>query len=199
MGWLGERWSAFKDGVGPGRITLVASVSAIAAGLVHIANIVHEPELLPIPIPWVVAFAFVCLSVAWSMVGYTVGLRRQLKGAVDLERALDTLSACFNEGNNQLFNATVKSQTDYGAWRVHWQQWYERVEQHLQSTLGLRERNIFSNIVLMQALPLPQAFDAAHNHDLNILYRQLETIRDIITRHSERADQWRIRGLELRS
>jgi hypothetical protein len=90
-------------------------------------------------------------------------------------------------------------QTDYGAWRVHWQQWYERVEQHLQSTLGLRERNIFSNIVLMQALPLPQAFDAAHNHDLNILYRQLETIRDIITRHSERADQWRIRGLELRS
>jgi hypothetical protein len=51
----------------------------------------------------------------------------------------------------------------------------------------------------MQALPLPQAFDAAHNHDLNILYRQLETIRDIITRHSERADQWRIRGLELRS
>src|ERR1700722_17813115 len=45
MGWLGERWSAFKDGVGPGRVTLVATVSAIAAGLVHIANVVHEPEL----------------------------------------------------------------------------------------------------------------------------------------------------------
>ena len=29
------------------------------------------------------------------------------KGAVDLERALDTLSACFNEGNNQLTKGTA--------------------------------------------------------------------------------------------
>jgi hypothetical protein len=199
MGWLGERWSAFKDGVGPGRVTLVTSVSAIAAGVLHIANVMHEPEWFPFPIPWVVAVAVVAITTVLSMIEYTVRLRRQLKGAVDLEDALDKLSKYFDEGNNQIFNARVTNQTDYGAWRVHWRQWFERVEQHLQSTLGLRERNIFSNIVLMQASQLPQAFDAAHNHDLNVLYRQLETIRDIIIRLSERADQWRIHGLELRS
>jgi hypothetical protein len=199
MGWLGERWSAFKDGVGPGRVGLVASVSAIAAGLVNIANVVHEPELLPVPIPWIVAFAFVCLSVAWSMIEYTVGLRRQLKGAVDLEEALDKLSEYFDEGNNQIFNARVTSQSDYGGWRVLWQQWYKKVEDHLQSKLGLRERNLFRNIVLFQSVAIPQAFDPSHRHDLNVLYRQLETIRDIVVRHSERADQWRVHGLELRS
>lgn len=81
---------------------------------------------------------------------------------------------------------------------MQWKQWYEKVEEYLQSRLGLRERNIFSNIVLFQPLPI-QAFDESHKRDLNILYRQLEAIRDIIIRHSERADHWRIRGLELKS
>ena len=109
MGWLGERWSAFKHGVGPRRVTLVASVSGIAAFVVHVANVVHKPEIVPFPIPWVVAIAVVAVSIVWSMVDYTVRLRRQLKGAADLEQALDTLSKYFDEGNNQLFNATVKS------------------------------------------------------------------------------------------
>lgn len=199
MGWFGERWSVIKDGVGAKRVTLVASVSAIAAGLVHVAFIAHKSELVPFPIPWVVAVAIVAVSIAWSMVEYAVQLRRQLTGAVDLEKALDTLSEYFNEGNNQIFNARITSQTDYGAWRVLWQQWFKKVEGHLQSELGLRERNLFSNIVLFQHLKLQHAFDNSHGHDLNVLYRQLETIRDIVLRHSERADQWRIRGLKLRS
>jgi hypothetical protein len=61
----------------------------------------------------------------------------------------------------------------------------------------LRERNLFRNIVLFQPVPIPHNFSAPHNFDLNILYRQLETIRDVIIRHSERADQWRIRGFDL--
>lgn len=103
MGWLEERWSAFKDGVGAGRVTLVASVSAIAVGLVHVANIVHKPGIVPFPIPWVIAVAIVAVSISWSMLEYAVKLRRQLKGAVDLEKALDTLSTYFDEGNNQIF------------------------------------------------------------------------------------------------
>jgi hypothetical protein len=147
----------------------------------------------------VVAIAILALLIAWWMVEYAVNLRRQLRGAVDLEKALDTLSEYFDEGNNQIFNSPVTSQIDYGAWGLRWKQWYEKIEGHLQSKLGLRERNLFRNIVLFQPKALPHAFDPSHNHDLNVLYRQLETIRDIVTRHSERADQWRIRGLELKS
>ena len=55
-----------------------------------------------------------------------------------------------------------------------------KVEQHLEGTLGLRERNLFKNIVLFPQVSIPHNFSAPHNFDLNILYRQLETIRDVI-------------------
>ena len=106
---------------------------------------------------------------------------------------MDTLSKYFDEANNQIFNVPIKSETEYGAWKVQWRQWHEKVEQHLAGTLGLRERNLFKNIVLFQQVFIPHSFSAPHNFDLNILYRQLETIRDVIIRHSERADHWRLR------
>jgi len=73
------------------------------------------------------------------------------------------------------------------------------IEKLLEETLGLRECNLFKNIVLFAPMTIPHNFSANHNFDLNVLFRELEIIRDIIVRHSERADLWRIRGLELGS
>jgi hypothetical protein len=199
MSWFRERWSVIVDGVGARRFTIGAIFTAVVTFVVYLANALNEPAMVSRFVPWLIAVVVLAILVAWWMVEFAVKLRRQLRGAVDLEQALDTLSRYFDEGNNQIFNASVKNAMEYGTWKVLWKQWYEKVESHLESTLGLRERNLFKNIVLYSPVSIPQSFDASHNQDLNVLYRQLETIRDVVIRHSERADQWRIRGLELRS
>lgn len=197
MGWAKEHWTAFSEGVGARRFTFGAIITLVLAGVAHLAYFLREPRMTFGFVPWLIAVLVLALLVAYWMLEYSVKLRRQLRGAVNLEQALDTLSQYFDEGNNQIFNAPIKSQTEYGAWTVQWRQWHEKVEQHIEATLGLRERNLFKNIVLFQPVTVPHNFSVPHNFDLNILYRQLETIRDVIIRHSERADQWRIRGFEL--
>jgi hypothetical protein len=199
MGWFRERWSVIVDGVGARRFTIGAIFTAVVTLVVYLANALNEPAMVSRFVPWLIAVVVLAILVAWWMVEYAVKLRRQLRGAVDLEQALDTLSRYFDEGNNQIFNASVKTATEYGTWKVLWKQWYEKVENHLESTLGLRERNLFRNIVLYMPVQIPQSFDSSHNADLNVLYQQLETIRGVVIRHSERADEWRIHGLELRS
>jgi len=196
MGWAKERFSAFSEGVGARRFTLGAIFSGVVGAADHIrAAFQWQGMVFGIP-SWIFGLLVLSIFIAWWLLEYTVKLRRQLSGAVNLENALDMLSEYFDEGNNKLFNAQINSATDYGKWIAEWRRWYERVEQHLEKTLGLRERNLFKNIVLFQPHTIPHSFSPPHNFDRNILYRQLETIRDIIIRHSERADQWRIRGLE---
>lgn len=103
-------WAGLRNGGAPSKTAseLGASLSwpvypRLLLDSVHVANIVHKPGIVPFPIPWVIAVAIVAVSISWSMLEYAVKLRRQLKGAVDLEKALDTLSTYFDEGNNQIF------------------------------------------------------------------------------------------------
>jgi hypothetical protein len=188
MGWAKERFSAFSEGVGARRFTLGAIFSAVVGAADHIrAALQGQGMIFGFP-SWIIGLLVLSIFIAWWLLEYTVKLRRQLRGAIDLENALDMLSGYFDEGNNKYFNAQIKSATEYGAWKAEWRRWYDKVEQHLEETLGARERNLFKNIVLFQPLTIPHNFSADHNFDLNILYRQLETIRDIIIRHSERAD-----------
>ena len=196
MRCLGERWSAFKDGAGPARHSR-GQVSSIAAGLVHIANVLHKPEIVPFPLPWVIATAVVAVSLARSMVEYPVKLRGPSR-ALSIRRKLSircrnilmTLTIRFSTRAYQ-----AKQSTELGG--CSGTSGTKKSENHLQSKLGLRERNLFRNIVLYQPVTIPHKFSAPHNLDLNFLYRQLETIRDTVIRHSER--QWRIRGLKQKS
>jgi hypothetical protein len=193
MGWAKERWTAFSEGVGARRFAVGAIFAAVVAAADHIKSALRHPGMIFNFPSWTLGVFVLAIIVSWWLLEYAVKLRRQLKGAADLEAALDTLSKYFDEANNQIFNAPIKSETEYGAWKVQWRQWHEKVEQHLEGTLGLRERNLFKNIVLFPQVSIPHNFSAPHNFDLNILYRQLETIRDVIIRHSERADHWRLR------
>jgi hypothetical protein len=196
MGWFGDRISAFSDGIGPRRFALGAVLVAVTTAVKYAASRWLGPGMsLDFP-PWMAGALVLLLLIAWWMLEYAVRLRRQLRGAVNLETSLDTLSQYFDEGNSQLFNARITNAAEYGTWKAEWKQWDQKVKDHIETSLGLREKNLFSNIVLLASVTLLHGFSASHSHDLNILYRQLETIRDIILRHSERADQWRIRGLQ---
>jgi hypothetical protein len=55
-----------------------------------------------------------------------------------------------------------KAKLNMARGKVQRRQWQEKVEQHLEGTLGLRERNLFKNIVLFQQVSIPHDFSAPH-------------------------------------
>jgi hypothetical protein len=199
MAWAKDRFSAFSEGVGARRFTIGAVFSTVVGAADHIKiALLGSGMVLGFP-SWIVGLLVLAILIASWLLEYTVKLRFQLKGAIDLEKALDLLSLYFDEGNNKIFNAPISNEAEYGAWKLQWTQWCDKIEGHLEQRFWLRERNLFKNIVLFQPVNIPHNFSVSHNFDLNILYRQLENIRDVIIRHSERADHWRVRALEPRA
>ena len=65
--------------------------------------------------------------------------------------------------------------------------WYEKVQEHLQENFGLRERNMFRNVVLIKPLTLAGSYNDEHNHKRSLIVQQLEKIRDAIIRYSDLA------------
>lgn len=108
------------------------------------------------------------------------------------EEALDSLSVLFDEGNNEILNhCKVTNDIQYGAWRQVWQTWGHRVQKHLEEHFGLSERNLFKNIVYYDTLEDLDGINDRHKDERSMLVHQLETIRQIIVRHSDKVQKWR--------
>jgi hypothetical protein len=191
MDWAKDRLRTIKDVFGP-RASLAAVATAVF-GLGGTLVLRYRGQDMSGWLDWIPAiFGFVgVLAIAcWRLMDYATRLRLELRGVTDLENDLDVLSKYFDEANNAIFNGAVSSDEEYGLWKEKWIAWQERVEAHLESKFGLRERNIFRNRVLFKMVALPDSFgglNGKHNFDRSILAAQLKSIRKIIIRHSDRA------------
>ncbi len=65
--------------------------------------------------------------------------------------------------------------------------WQQTVQDHLQENFGLRERNLFPNVVLIQPLSIDGSFNQEHNRKRSLVAQQLEKIGDTIIRYSDLA------------
>lgn len=61
------------------------------------------------------------------------------------------------------------------------------MQDHLQENFGLRERNLFRNVVLIQPLSIDRSFNQGHNRKRSLVAQQLEKIGDTIIRYSDLA------------
>ncbi len=107
------------------------------------------------------------------------------------EAAIDQLSALLGEGNNEILNWIPTTQVEYGSWITKWTDWGHRVEAHILANFGLSETNLFRNIVSFPNVKLITPLAPDHSKNVGILFAQLETIRRIIVRFSNRVHKWR--------
>jgi hypothetical protein len=206
MGWIKDQTRTLRELGRSERLWLAAAASAAGACVSLLwaslgPDVSDWPKYLPAI--GLAALAAILLFV-WLLSGATK-LHKKLVGVTNLEQALDTLSTYFNDANQNLFNRRIHNDTEYGTWRADWKRWQKEVEDYLERNLGLRERNIFRNIVLFEEKWIKGSYidsqqtnehgvteiKSRHNFDRNILYRQLESIRATIIRHSDRAAKWR--------
>lgn len=123
--------------------------------------------------------------------------RDDLQNLRSYEAELDKLSTFLDEGNNKLLNANVTNEAELQAWQANWNEWHQRASGYLEKNFGLRERNLFKNIVLVLPRKIDGSYavkadDNRHNHSRCILVQELESLRGTIVRHSERAQKWRV-------
>jgi hypothetical protein len=84
-------------------------------------------------------------------------------------------------------NGVVTGDAKYREWDARRDAWQEEVQEHLQSSFGLRERNLFRNPALVQPLDLPGSYNAAHNRERCVVAQQLDSLRATIVRDSDLA------------
>jgi hypothetical protein len=191
MGWVKDRFDTVKAVFGPR-----ASLAAVATGVFGLGGSLilrYRGEDMSGWLDWIPALLglmgaliIACLRLAQ----YATEIRLKLRGVTDLENGLDLLSKYFDEANNSIFNGNLSSDEEYQQWIERWTAWQEKVEAHLESNFGLRERNMFRNRVLFNVVPLRDSFggpQGAHNFNRSILAAQLKSIRKTILRHSDRA------------
>lgn len=138
-------------------------------------------------VPALLGTAVAALLIIWWLLDYGATLRARVRGIENLEAALDELSTYFDEANAKIFNGRVTSDVELGQWQAQWHGWCDKVEKYLETKFGLRERNIFRNLVLVKPLQIPDSFNAQHNHQRCMVAQQLEKIREIIIRYSDLA------------
>ena len=116
VNWAKDRLSAFSAAVGARRFALAAIFSAAVGAFDHIpASLRGSGTVFGFP-SWIFGVLLLSTLISWWLLDYTVRLRRQLRGAIDLEKALDALSQLFDEGNNKIFNAVIGNTTEYANW-----------------------------------------------------------------------------------
>lgn len=190
MAQIKELTAAFSAAVGHRRYIL-PSLTLAAGGLLDFAmlkfGILIDADGPFAYLPFVIAVAIAGAMIMWWLLDYAASGRSELRGIVDTESALDELSSYFDEGSSQVFNAVVESDADFEEWQRRQAEWHEKVQQFLQVNFGLRERNIFRNVVLTQSMQIPGSYNDQHNHGRCLLIHQLETIRETIIRYSDMA------------
>lgn len=180
--------STFTSAVGPRRYVLPSLALATGAfidffmlryGLID----ADSPYAF---VPFMLGVLVAGILVIWWLLDYAAEGRSELRGVVCIEEALDTLSTNFDEGQ-ELFEAAVKSPADFKKWEARRAAWQQAVQDHLQENFGLRERNLFRNVVLLQPPAIDGSLNDEHNRKRALVAQQLEKIRDTIIRYSDLA------------
>jgi hypothetical protein len=190
MASLKNLTATFSTAVGPRRYILPSF--AIAVGTLLDVGMLKFGILLDADgpfayLPFVAGISIAAIMIIWWLLDYATKIRAEMGAIENIEQALDALSADFDEGNAKIFNGAVMSDTQYREWDAWRDAWQEKVQEHLQASFGLRERNLFRNLVLVQPLDLPGSYNAAHNHERCVVAQQLESLRATIVRYSDLA------------
>ena len=144
--------------------------------------------------PFMAGVAVAAAMIMWWLLDHAANSRSELRGICDIERSLDELSGYFDEGIAQLLNAAVKSEDQYRDWQAQCLAWQDKVQRQLQDSFGLRERNSFRNLVLIQPMPIAGSYNEQHNRERCMVAQQLERIRETIIRYSDLAAKRRAEG-----
>ena len=129
-------------------------------------------------IPWsyfpAVAAAIVLASFYFYWVlSHSTRLRLKLRGIENLEAILDKLSEYLDEGNREIFNARVTNQVEFQEWRSRQKEWMTKVENYLESYFGLREKNSFKHIVVLEQRV--NGVSPEHKLHRNIIFQSYST------------------------
>lgn len=186
MATFKELTTTFSTAVGTRRYVLPSLVLAIGASLdfLLIRYGILDAESPFAFLPFVLGVTLAGLLVLWWLLDYAADSRSELKGIVNIEQALDGLSTHFDEGA-QLFDANVTSDAQLQQWEARRTAWQQVVQEYLQENFGLRERNMFRNVVLLHPHVIPGSYNDAHNHKRSLVAQQLEQIREAIIRYSD--------------
>ncbi len=188
MASLKDIKSTFTSAVGPRRYVLPSLALASGAfidffmlryGLID----ADSPYAF---VPFMLGLLVAGILVLWWLLDYAAEGRSELRGVVSIEEALDTLSTYFDEGQ-ELFDAPIKSSAELEKWEARRAAWQQAVQSSLQENFGLRERNLFRNVVLLQAPRIDGSLNEDHNRKRALVAQQLEKIRDTIIRYSDLA------------
>ena len=190
MARLKELTAAFSAAIGYRRYVL-PSLTLAAGGLLDFAmlkfGILIDADGPFAYLPFAIAVAIAAAMIMWWLLDYAACGRSELKGIVALETALDDLSSYLDDGISQVFNAVVESDADFEEWQRRRAEGHEKVTRDLQANFGVRDSNIFRNVILTQSEQIPGSYNDRHNHERCLLIKQLETIRETIVRYSDLA------------
>ena len=117
--------------------------------------------------------------------------RNTLRDIRDYETAINELFDLFDEGNNTVFHPPVMADGEYAPWYARWVNWQNRVERHLEQHFGLREKNLFRNLIIVDT-PKLSGYSPQYIHQRQQVAKQLEILRDAIIRYSDRVQKWRV-------
>jgi len=190
MASIKELKTVFSTAVGHRRYVLPSLTLAAGALLDFIMlrlGILIDAEGPFAYLPFAIGVAIAAAMIMWWLLDYAANGRSELKGIVAIEDALDDLSSYLDDGISRLFNAKVESDAAFVEWQRQRADWHEKVQQYLHVHFGLRERNIFRNVILVQHERIPGSYNDQHNHKRCLLIQQLETIRETIIRYSDLA------------
>jgi len=189
MASLKELTATFSSAVGHRRYLLPSMALAIGALLDFVMlkfGFLIDPDGPFAFLPFAIGVAVAASLILWWLLGYAADSRSELRGIVNLEKALDALSIYFDEGA-QIFEAAVTDDNEYADWDARRLTWSEQVQEHLLENFGLRERNLFCNVVLIQPLTIQGSYNVEHNRRRCLIAQQLDKIRDAIVRYSDLA------------
>jgi hypothetical protein len=190
MASLKDLTATFSTAIGPRRYILPSL--AIAIGTLLDVGMLKFGILLDADgpfafAPFIAGVAIAALMIIWWLLDYATTTRAEIGAIENIEEALDALSEDFDEANAKIFNGLVKSEADLREWEAQRKAWLQKVQGHLESSFGLREKNLFRNLVLVQPLELKGSYNEAHNLKRCIVAQQLESLKATIVRYSDLA------------
>lgn len=190
MAKLKNLTATFSTAVGPRRYILPSLAIAIGTlldvGMLKFGILIDANGPFAFA-PFIAGVAIAAIMIIWWLLDYATGIRAEMGAIENIEQALDELSKDFDQGNAEIFNGLVRSDADYRDWDARRNAWHERVQEHLRTSFGLREKNLFRNLVLVQPLDIQGSYNTAHNHMRCMVAQQLESLKGTIVRYSDLA------------
>jgi hypothetical protein len=190
MASLKDLTATFSTAVGPRRYILPSLAIAIGTlldvGMLKFGILIDSDGPFAFA-PFIAGVSIAALMIIWWLLDYATTIRSEMGAIENIEQALDALSADFDKGNTKIFNGSVTNEAQHKEWQARWKAWEEKVQSDLETGFGLRERNLFRNLVLIQPLELKGSYNPAHNVERCVVAQQLESLKATIVRYSDLA------------